>query len=83
MSDRPAINLSTRLALRPKEAALALGISERTLRGLLPELPHFRRGGVVMIPVRPLEDWLKDQSKAEQSATDEIANEIMSEFKGD
>jgi hypothetical protein len=83
VSDHPAIDLSTRLALRPNEAAMALGISERTLRGLLPELPHIRCGSVVMIPVKPLEGWLKDRSKAEQSVADEIANEIMSEFKGD
>jgi hypothetical protein len=83
VSDHPAIDLSTRLALRPNEAAMALGISERTLRGLLPELPHVRCGGVVMIPVKPLEDWLKDRSKAEQSATDEIADGIMSELTDD
>ena len=40
-----------RLALRPKEAAEALGVSERTLRQMLPELPHIRRGGSILIPL--------------------------------
>ncbi len=39
-----------RLALRPKEAAEALGIGERTLRQILPELPHVRIGGAVLLP---------------------------------
>ncbi len=43
--------LSNRLALRPAEAAQALGIGERTLRQILPELPHVRVGGVVLLPV--------------------------------
>ncbi len=30
--------LANRLALRPKEAAVALGVSERTLHQMLPEL---------------------------------------------
>src|SRR5262245_44243801 len=46
-------NLSDRLALRPREAAEALGLSERKRRELLPELPHVRRGGVVL-----LHSWL-------------------------
>ncbi len=45
------IELATRLALRPREAAEALGLSERKLRELLPELPPVRRGGIVLFPV--------------------------------
>ena len=33
------------------EAAEALGIDERTLRQILPVLPHVRVGGVVLLPV--------------------------------
>ena len=51
--------LSERLALRPREAAQALGISERKLRELLPELPHVRRGGVLMFPVDSLRGWAR------------------------
>ena len=36
-----------RLALSVKETASALGISERTMRSILPGVPHFRIGGRV------------------------------------
>ena len=78
-----APDLRTRLALRPKEAAEALGISERTLRGLLPELPHIRVGGVVMIPVQQLEDWLRRRSEAGEGAVDRIAGDIMCELEAE
>ena len=52
------LRLSDRIALRPREAAAALGISERKLRELLPELPHVRRRGVLLFPVRALEAWV-------------------------
>ena len=60
-----ASDLSTRLALRPKEAAEALGISERSLRMLLPELPVVRRGKIVLIPVQALRAWLEEQAQIE------------------
>ena len=75
--DRPSPLLATRLALRPKEAALALGISVRTLRGLLPHLPHLREGNVVLIPVDGLRDWLRERARAECSQADDIAAEIV------
>ncbi len=40
MGDDP-LRLCDRLALRPKEAAQVLGLSERSLRALLPELLYF------------------------------------------
>lgn len=54
------------LALRPREAAKSLGISERTLwawtrRG---EVPHVRRGNTVLYPVAALIRWLDDQARA-------------------
>jgi len=60
------------LSMRPREAALALGISERLLwewtrRGLV---PHVRIGGVVVYPTDALRDWLQKQA-AVTSATDE------------
>ena len=69
-----------RLALRPKEAAEALGISERTLRQLLPELPHFRRGGVVLLPVEELRAWLREQATAEGSRASALADEILEQL---
>lgn len=48
------------LALRPRAAARALGVSERTLfewtrKG---EVPHVRHGRTVLYPVKALEAWL-------------------------
>lgn len=57
-AESTALRLQDRLALRPVEAAIALGISERKLRELLPRLPHVREGGVVLLPVKALERWL-------------------------
>ena len=44
-------NQPPRLALRPKEAAEALGVGERTLRGWMRDegLPFARVGGAVLI----------------------------------
>jgi len=56
-----------RLAMRPREAARSLGISQRTLftwtrAGLV---PHVRVGGVVLFPVDVLRQWLAEQTKKE------------------
>ena len=69
--------LSERLALRPKEAAEALGISERTLRQLLPELPTVRRGGVGLVPVAGLREWLREESEAERGRVEKAVTEIL------
>jgi hypothetical protein len=66
-----------RLALRPKEAAAALGISEGTLRQLRPELPTIRRGNVVLFPIAGLQAWLRDESRAEGSRVDAVVEEIF------
>ena len=66
-----------RLALRPKEAAEALGISERTLRQLLPELPTVRRGNIVLVPVAGLREWLRAESEAEGGRGDKVVTEIL------
>jgi excisionase family DNA binding protein len=53
--------------MRPREAAKALGVSERTLwdwtqRG---EVPHVRRGEkIILYPVSALRTWLDEQAKA-------------------
>lgn len=73
---RASSDLAGRVALRPPEAARALGVSERTLRGLLPELPHVRRGAVVLIPVDALRRWLEEQAHAGRARADRIAAEI-------
>jgi DeoR/GlpR family transcriptional regulator of sugar metabolism len=77
---RPILDLATRLALRPEEAARALGVSERTLRRMLPEIPHIRHHGIVMLPVDSLREWLKQTAQAGKSRTDEAVSEIMADF---
>ena len=52
------------LAMRPRKAAKALGISERLLwehteRGAI---PHIRLGKAILYPVDSLRDWLKRQA---------------------
>ena len=62
------------LALRPRDAARALGISERLLwdwthtKGV----PHVRIGNVVLYPVEVLKNWLA----AKASAADEAVNDV-------
>ena len=77
------LTLDSRLALRAKEAADALGISERKFRDMIPELPHVRRGGLVLIPVRALERWLEAEATKEQSRADKIPDEIVRSFQND
>ena len=50
---------TTRLALRPDEAARAVGVSRSFFfETILPELRVVRRGRVRLIPVSELERWL-------------------------
>lgn len=50
-----------RLSLRPREAAKAIGISERSLWTLTKanEVPHTRLGKSVLYPVDALRKWLE------------------------
>jgi excisionase family DNA binding protein len=57
-----------RLAYRPAEAALALGVGESKFAALLREgLPHVRTGGTILIPVAELEKWLAERARAQQA----------------
>ena len=53
------------LALRPREAAKALGISPRTLWTLTTQghVPHLRLGRAVLYPVDSLREFLGEQAK--------------------
>ena len=57
-----------RLALRPAEAAKALGIGVRTLWELTADqtsgIPHLRIGRAVVYPIRELRAWLAERSGA-------------------
>jgi excisionase family DNA binding protein len=72
------LHLADRLALRPKEAAEALGVSEKTLRKWMRNegLPYFRLDGAVCIPVTELRGWMEQRVSAVQSS-DRIADEIL------
>lgn len=52
------------LALRPKDAAQALGISERLLWSLTNQgvIPHIRLGKVVLYSVDALREWLAQRA---------------------
>jgi predicted DNA-binding transcriptional regulator AlpA len=67
MSDQGLHRAVPNLALRPKDAAAAIGISERKLWELTANrasgIPHFRLGRSVLYPVRELEGWLAHQAK--------------------
>ena len=55
-----------RLALRPREAAKALGIGERLLSDLTKrgEIPHLRLGNkCIVYPVDALRVWLDEQAQ--------------------
>lgn len=54
------------LALRPREAAQAIGVSERTLWALTQsgKVPHAKIGRIVVYPTDQLRDWLAAQAKA-------------------
>lgn len=57
------------LALRPREAAAALGIGTRKLWEITADqtsgIPHARFGRSVLYPVRELADWLTRQTQRE------------------
>ena len=75
------VDLSTRLALRPKEAAVALGVSERKLREILPELPTVRTGGVVLIPLDALREWLASRIRVEEACLDSMVEEVVAKLR--
>ena len=58
-----------RLGLRPKEAAEALGISERLLwtKTNCGEIPHCRIGRAILYPVDLLREYLREQAKGGQA----------------
>ena len=79
MPRRPII-LAERLALTVAETATALGVSERHLRDLLPEIPHAYLGNRIVIPVEQVQKWLAEQTKIEPNRIAETVTEILSEI---
>jgi excisionase family DNA binding protein len=60
------------LALRPRDAAAALGISSSTLDRLTRDgqIPHLKINRLVLYRVDSLRQWLKDREEGEQSPVD-------------
>lgn len=67
----------SRWSRRPATSAGVGGVSERHLRSMLPELPHCRIGGRVVLPVEPLRQWLAHRAQAEQQGAEVVAREIV------
>ena len=77
---RKFIQLANRIALTVKETADALGVSERHIRELLPEIPHTRLGNRIVIPVELLTVWLRDRAQSEKRCADDVAKKILEEL---
>ena len=67
---RPDGDAPPRLALRPREAAQSLGISERTLWGLTADgaIPFFKLGRLTLYPVDGLREWLAEKAQKAKKA---------------
>jgi excisionase family DNA binding protein len=63
-----------------KEAASALGVSERHLRRHLNEIPHVHLGNRALIPVEALRHWLEERTVQESNRAEAIAAEILRSF---
>jgi len=72
--------LSERMALSIAEAAAAVGVSERLMRTLMPEIPHCRIGNRVVIPVPLLAEWLRKQAQKDEDVVGKAVNEILEEI---
>jgi hypothetical protein len=83
VADRPetAVRLSERLALSVPEAAKAVGVSERLMRTVLPDIPHCHVGNRVVIPVSLLEEWLRQQSGKRETVVGKAVDEILEEIQ--
>jgi excisionase family DNA binding protein len=60
--------MTTQLSLRPREAARALGVSERWLweQTKAGEIPCTKVGRVTLYPREMLEDWLRRRATQQQ-----------------
>lgn len=75
------IDLNSRIALRPKEAAEALGVSDRTLRIWMrdEELPFMRIDRGILIPVADLKEWIHERL-IRKSAADDLVETILADL---
>jgi excisionase family DNA binding protein len=75
------IDLNTRIALRPREAAEALGVSDRTLRTWMrdEELPYIQIDRGILIPIADLTEWINER-RIRKSTADDLAAEILADL---
>ena len=61
---KPAEATPLCMAMRPKDAAKALGIGERLSwsETNASEIPHFKLGNATLYPVEALREWLRQES---------------------
>ena len=76
------VQLPERLALTIPEAAAAIGVSERHLRSMLPEIPHVRLGGRVVVPIYQLRKYLAEQVQTERGKVNQTVEDILASVKG-
>ena len=60
-----------------EEAAAAIGVSERSIRKHMAEIPHAYLGRSILIPVDSLRTWLKEGVGRNQGRNAEIEGEIL------
>jgi excisionase family DNA binding protein len=77
----PPLDLSNRLGLRPREVARVLGISERLVRQILPELPHTRIGSAVVVPKDLLAEWLRNRACRRETEVKIVVDEVVTALK--
>lgn len=71
------LDLSQRLSLTVPEAARALGVSERHLRGILSSLPHVHLGGRLVLPVDLLREHLRRTAQLEAKQVEGIVETAL------
>ncbi len=71
------LDLVGRLALTVAEAARSVGVSERHLRSMLPEIPHVYLGGRIVIPVESFREWLHQRAEVQKAGVEAVAREIL------
>jgi len=81
-TQKEAIRLADRLALSVEEAAVAVGVSERHLRTLLPQIPHTYLGSRIVIPVDAFRRWLEQRATVEPGRVDKAVTELLDSIIG-
>ena len=79
-SAEPALALADRLALRPKQAASALSLSEAAFRRVAPEIPCVRRGKIKLYRPETLDAWLRKNERSDAETAEAIADQLLADI---